>query len=181
MNNPYFVFTMARSKSSWVTATVIDAVGAWVGSCSGTVEGYPRGQLENRKIFELQRSWFGRGWEMADAGRTIVARPGWRSAVLWTMKGDGYTGGPWVYKVSALYWRPFMASFPEARPITVRRDKAGILASAKRHGGNIASDKVLDAHVRALDEIEANFDAFSCNPSADPGDIERLKEWLARS
>lgn len=175
---PVLVFTLARSKSSWVAATVVDTLDAWAGSCSGVRPGYPRGQLENRRLVELQRAWFGRGWDEADAGRACHPVAGFRAAVIETIERDGYPGGPWVFKCSAWYAPAWIDAFPDASLITVRRDPAQAVASARRHKGSVPSPRNIAAHMEELDRLRDDHGAFEVNPDTDPDDLQRLQSWL---
>lgn len=179
MNAPVLVFTIARSRSSLVAATVADTIGAWVGTCSGERPGYPRGQMENRYLLDLQRRWFGRGWDQIEAGMDCPPKPGFREAVGAILASDGYPGGAWVYKSSAWYAPAWLDAFPGAWVVTVRRATDEIIASAKRHGGRVPSQRVIDAHNSVLDRLRGQ-GAMELCPSERPGDIDRLREWLTQ-
>lgn len=175
--DPILVFTLARSKSSLVTATIVDALGAWVGSCNGAQPGYPRGQLENRRLRDLQRAWFGRAWRVIDEGGWIEGRDGFREAVIDTIRDDGYPGGPWVRKVSALYAPAYLHAFPDATMITVRRSRQAVLDSARRHHGTIPSERVIHAHERIMDNL-GHLHAIELWPDERPGNIGYLHQRI---
>ncbi len=137
---PILITGAARSGTS-LTAGVIFKCGAWGGKMTGATPFNQKGQFENEEIRQRITKPFLRAIGADPMGQSNLPdtnnlKPvsGWQSKILSTIRGQGYTKGPWFYKGAklCLYWPVWAAAFPEARWIIVRRDADEIAASCLR-------------------------------------------------
>jgi hypothetical protein len=165
---------MARSKSSLVASRVHDTTGSFLGTLAPSLNHhYPRGQFENQKLKRLIRFTYGEPWRRAEKGQWPDPKPDFQSDVLRTLRVDGYTGGPWQHKTSALNAPYLLEAFPQALVICVRRRPEKIVQSARRHGGPVPPHSVLHAHEAELDRL-AHAGAWTVWPEENPDQLEDL-------
>ncbi len=146
---------MPRSGSSMV-AGIFAAHGVWVGTAKPANENNPKGNFEQqtirRLIIESQRNSVVEG-RLSYYNLAITQR------IAHLRDADGYEGGPWLWKGSALYY-PLFEDF-KPKWITCRRDKESSFNSirASRLFGNRINDvqlrRVIDAHHNAMDDLSA--------------------------
>lgn len=108
-----------------MTAGIFARHGAWTGRCKPPSEANPRGFFENVTIKRALIRRYGKltlARDVTDfeARPFVEPQPGFRDEVEQCLRADGYEGGPWLVKVSALY-RSAFDDFPEARIVGVRR------------------------------------------------------------
>lgn len=133
---------MPRSGSSMV-AGIFAKHGVWAGTPydGRTWDGEPC--YENRLIKKHLIKTYGR----LEMGPELDKPGGEEMPDL--IKQDGYKSGPWLFKVSAMYWR----AFSELRPkvITIRRPLDSIRKSVKRDNLRVN----INGHAEIMDRLES--------------------------
>jgi len=157
---PIVILAMPRSGSS-MTAGLFQAHGAWFGTCRPGDADNPKGHFENNAIKrEMIRRWgsltLARGVTSFDQNPVCAPQDGFRSCVERILDTDGYTGGPWGYKQSALYkpaWHEFNPYF-----VGVKRENV-LKANTSRQAMFGTRDpkrvqRMIDLHHAVIDECE---------------------------
>lgn len=121
MENPIIILACPRSGSS-MTAGLFAQHGVWVGICRGGNENNPKGYFENTLIKKQIKTLFGIEL-LRDA--PILPDPAFMPEVYRIRDSQNYTGGPWLVKHSALYWR----IWDKAKFVCVRRPVASVVQS----------------------------------------------------
>lgn len=127
-DEPILIAAQPRSGSS-MTAGIFAFHGVWVGSHRKGDQDNPRGYFENTKLKNRQKTWTRHG---AKKGQMGDPKPGWREIVEAIIREDGYEGGRWLFKFSALNWRVWHEFDPWW--VKCRRDPASCYESCKRVG-----------------------------------------------
>lgn len=128
--------------------------GVWVGTSRGGNEKNPKGFFENKYLKKLfAKTW---GLDLLSLSHNPPSFvPGLREKVEKIIQKDGYKGGPWLYKHSALYWRAWGEFDPKF--ILVRRDLEKTIQSnidIKLHHGAWSPQQlrqIMQAHHAEMD------------------------------
>lgn len=144
-----------------MTAGLFHAHGVWFGTCRGGDEANPKGHFENNAIKrEMIRRWgsltLARSMTRFEENPVCGPQDGFRARVERILDTDGYTGGPWGYKQSALYkpaWHEFEPKF-----VGVRRENV-LEANLGRQrmfgtGDPKRVKRMIDLHYAIIDECE---------------------------
>lgn len=160
-NEPILVMAMPRSGSSMV-AGLFAAHGVWVGTYWPGDQWNAKGHFENVPIRNALKERFGK---IVGTGEPADPVDGWRDKCLGLIRGDGYDGGPWLFKGTAMYW-PLWGEF-SPRWVCVRRSLDAIRSSGEASGMlRGVSDAALQAHVDALDHIRDDLGGVDVDTSA---------------
>lgn len=151
---------MPRSGSS-MTAGIFAAHGVWFGHCTEAGPANPKGFFENTAIKRELKQRYGvltLARDQTDFERNPEVKPhdDFAIVVLNVLKVQGWTGGPWAYKMSALYrdaWAHFKPKY-----VGVRR-KNVVEANLKRQEMFGTTDparvtRMVDMHNAIIDECE---------------------------
>lgn len=117
IERPILILAMPRSGSS-MTAGIFAQHGVWTGRCRG-----PDPKINAKGFFEnsaIKHALIRRYGKLTLARReTAFERepdvdldPHFRNDVESILLAEGYAGGPWLFKFSALYWPAFAAFDP---------------------------------------------------------------------
>lgn len=145
--DPILVVSLPRSGSSMV-AGAFAKHGVWTGTCRPPNEHNPRGYFESLPIERLIGRMCGHRVNRGDPAPEV---DGWREQVETAIRRDGYDGGPWLWKGSALYaplWHEFTPTW-----VIVRRDTDAVRASGRASGRYGASPKSVQAHRIVTDAL----------------------------
>jgi len=152
VTEPILLMTCPRSGSS-MTAGLFHVHGVWAGTCRPGDEWNPKGHFENLPVKNLIK----KQWHRSIVNKGVLAKrlPGFREAVETAIRGDGYDGGKWLWKGSALYWPAFFEFDPTW--ITVRRNRESTVRSCIRSGmlDSRRTGETIDIHHRVMDELNA--------------------------
>ena len=125
MNEPILIMAMPRSGSSMI-AGIFAAHGVWVGNNKAGGRN-PKGSFENTALRNLVMMLYdGKG--LVERGETAHSIQTFRMLVESAIEADGYKGGPWLWKGSAMYW-PAWHQF-EPKWIVCRRELDAVLRSS---------------------------------------------------
>ena len=160
MREPIIVLGTPRSGSS-MTAGIFTEHGVWAGTCRGATKHNAKGHFENvvikRTIIQTQGA-------IVTEGRLAQQLPGFKTAVLTAIADDGYTGGDWLWKGSALYWPAFYEFHPKW--VTCKRPNEQIFASCRssRIFGRYLSDErlmeIIKLHRTQMDYLKSVVEVF---------------------
>jgi len=159
---PIVILAAPRSGSS-MTAGLFAKHGAWVGPCMPGNKRNEKGYFES---IPFKRSLLENCGRLVESGDVANPVPGWREIAERILSDNGYTGGPWLVKHSALYypvWHEFSPRF-----ICVRRSDQGLRASEEATG-MIAN---IEAHKAVMDAV-GGVDVFTDDIVA--GDFSSLE------
>lgn len=144
-----------------MTAGLFAKHGVWFGNCGGPTAANRKGNFENKQIKRAQID----RWGMLTLARQKTAfeenpvceyRGGFRPAVEKILAAEGYEGGYWGYKQSALY-KPAWGDF-EPYFVGVRREnvvQANITRQNFMGTANVNRiQRVVDLHDPVIDECE---------------------------
>ena len=101
-----------------------------------------------------------RRWPDIMQGTPTRPQTGFRKEVIKTILEDGYEGGPWLVKMSTLYWPAWDACF-DPKYVCVRRDPDAVFRSCKDTGMLITRKdddfmrKIIDLHFAEMDKTGA--------------------------
>jgi hypothetical protein len=125
-----------------MTAGLLHMHGAWVGTCREGDAKNPRGYFESVPQKHLLK-----GWYKAIVAKGIVPepKPGWKDAIREAIRKDGYSGGPWLMKHSALYWKTW-GEFENPKWVICRRDPEDTFQSCRR--SKLLAPNATDDHLR---------------------------------
>lgn len=121
---PVYIAMQARSGSS-MTAGIFALHGFWVGSHRLTSAANPKGSFENLELKKVFKKYYPN--LPLEIGVLAEPNQSLRSEIELTIARDGYTGGPWLWKASVMYWPAFHVMNP--RYVCVFRRKESIFAS----------------------------------------------------
>ena len=150
MENPIIIISLPRSGSS-MTAGIFAKHGVWTGPCINADNKNPRGYFESlpfkRKIIEQVGAIVHKG---------ILAQhdPGWPGIARKVIESNGYMGGPWLVKHSAMYYPLWVDMNPKF--VCVRRDLQSIERSGQK-SGLLRNSAAIQPHVEAMDYVRDNF------------------------
>ena len=141
---PIIVLGQPRSGSS-MTAGIFHHHGVWTGTCRAADDSNKKGHFENIPIRNLLI-----GTHKAIVHKGVVAQKiaGFREQVLQHISNDGYTGGPWLWKGSTMYWPAFFEFEPKF--VVVNRPREQIFKSCR-------NSHIFGDHLSG-DELYANID-----------------------
>lgn len=125
MHSPIVIISLPRSGSS-LTAGIFSEHGVWTGKCKKACQRNPKGFFENIRICsEIDKRF--RGY--VHKGSPCPKVEDWGDVVAQCLESDGYTGGKWLIKHSAVY----APLWGDMNPIYVNvwRDKESIQKSGK--------------------------------------------------
>ena len=161
MQRPVIILGMARSGTS-IVSSIFRSHGFWCGNTrSDRPSNYPTGQHENLAIKRMLISRYGR----ADEIMIPVDRDEhWEKVAKGILKKEGYHGGSWFVKHSALYGRIWEGFDPFW--VCIRRDIDAILDSIRRKNPNEPRDDLfwktlIGNHNNAMDEILSDFGGWN--------------------
>lgn len=127
MQRPVIILGMARSGTSLVSS-IFRAHGFWSGiTRSDRPSNYPTGQHENLAVKRMLINRYGR------ADERMISVPydeNWERIARKILKREGYSGGPWFVKHSALYGKLWIDFNPHW--VCIRRDADAIVDSIRR-------------------------------------------------
>jgi hypothetical protein len=157
MNRPIIVVGTPRSGTS-MTAGLFAQHGVWVGPCKDGDSKNPKGYYESLPFKELLISKCGR---IVHAGQLARPIPRWTEHVHSILARNGYDGGPWLVKHSAMYW-PVWRDF---RPIWVccRRDPRAIERSGKA-SGYLTKPQAIQPHIKQMEHLRDQHGAHEVWP-----------------
>lgn len=153
MSEPILIMAMPRSGSS-MTAGIFAAHGVWTGTSKPPSEVNPKGTFEQQAIKRLIIKSEG---DSVAEGRMSCYNENIHERIIELRDADGYEGGPWLWKGSALYSPLFVHFRPKW--VVCRRDKEASFASIRdsRLFGNRIDDarlrRVIDIHHDAMDGL----------------------------
>jgi len=160
---PIIILAMPRSGSS-MTAGLFAKHGVWVGPYEPGNDRNAKGYFESRPF---KKALIDNCGKLVVAGKMAPQVEGWREIAEHILRQNGYTGGPWMVKHSAMYypvWHEFRPKF-----VCVRRSDSGVKASEKATG--MTAD--IEAHKAALD-ASGGVDVFTDElVSGDYSSLER--------
>lgn len=145
-NTPIIIISLPRSGSS-MTAGLFAKHGVWVGP-------YRKGDRHNAKgYFEslpFKHEIIKTVGRIVHKGTLAPKVEGWKQTALNLIRANGYEGGPWLVKHSAMYY-PLWHEF-DAKYICVRRDPESIKASG-RASGYLKNADAIQPHINAMDYV----------------------------
>ena len=146
--SPIIILSMPRSGSSMVSGIFANH-GVWTGKCMPPSDLNQKGFYENLAIKRLLIKEMGRI-------NSVQHRPikDFKKRILSILKEEGYVSGPWLFKVSALYYKPFLDAFPDAKIVTVRRNLDSMKASQEKTGMKL-KDEVIQEHLDIMDTLKS--------------------------
>lgn len=165
-----------------MTAGLFAGHGVWVGTSRGGNENNPKGFFEHTHLKQLLKQTWGTDL-LGLSGFPPQHKPGFYDKVVTILQKDGYPGGKWLYKHSALYWRAWGDFKPKF--ICVRRDIEQTVQSnidVGLHRGAWTKEQLTDimkAHHREMDIVEKEYGG--CNVYTDAlvqGDYSSLEKAM---
>lgn len=166
MMEPIIVLGTPRSGSS-MTAGIFAEHGVWAGTCRPPSKHNAKGHFENvvikKTIIQTQGA-------IVTEGRLAQQLPKFKMAVLTAIANDGYAGGDWLWKGSALYWPAFYEFCPKW--VTCKRPSEQIFASCRssRIFGRYLSDarlmEIIELHREQMDYLKNKKGAFEVDTYA---------------
>ncbi len=147
MRHPIIILAMPRSGSS-MTAGIFAHHGVWVGPYRKGDRYNAKGYYESTPFKQLLIAHCGR---LTSDGEVAQPVKGWRQIAEQCLKDNGYTGGPWLVKHSALY-APLWREFEDAKYVCVRRDVGAVIDSGKRSRMGIDHYSA-GAHAQVMDNV----------------------------
>lgn len=164
------IATAPRSGSSMV-AGILHGHGAWAGKCREPDKWNPKGYFENIEINRIMVREFGTCVHECRKAEFVPVK----DQILKEIRAQGYKGGPWLYKFSALYadaWREFDPVW-----VTVRRNRGAVEKSGQISGKNRNLDSI-DLHFEVMDELEAAGAYRIYTPDVIRGDFSGFEKVL---
>lgn len=146
---PIIVIGAPRSRTS-MTAGLFALHGAWCGTCRRPDKFNAKGYFENQ---QFKTAIINRVGAIVQRGSLAPEVDGWKKEALQIIKHDGYQGGPWMVKHSAMYyplWHEFNPVF-----INVRRDPDSVMKSGKKTK-YFVNDAAMEPHIKAMDYVRDN-------------------------
>ncbi|NBB81546.1 MAG: hypothetical protein GVY36_19255 [Verrucomicrobia bacterium] len=146
--NPTVIISLPRSGSS-MTAGLFAKHGAWVGPCRKPDARNAKGYFESQPF---KKAIIDRVGPIVHKGILAPEIP-WKQTALNILRSNGYTGGKWIVKHSAMYyplWHEFKPRF-----ICVRRDTKAVAKSGNA-SGYLKNTHAIPAHVEAMDYVRDN-------------------------
>lgn len=135
---PIIITGVPRSRTSMV-ASIFHACGAWIGDTVEGNESNPYGYFENEDIRQtiVKPHLHSIGADrlgQRPLPTSQVVDPHLREQVERSIRQQGYTGGPWLYKdaKALLQWATWAVAYPDAQWIFVDRDRWELLDSILR-------------------------------------------------
>ncbi|MFQ5623737.1 MAG: hypothetical protein ACE5FS_10110, partial [Paracoccaceae bacterium] len=162
------VMAVPRCGSSMV-AGAFARHGAWVGTCRGPDRFNERGYFENIHMRVLLQRY----------GKVLEKEPPdpdpeWIDGVKGILAKDGYSEGPWLFKMSAMYhklWEPFGPTF-----VVPRRPPESVIASIK--SSRIVSGDI-ETIVHRHEALMSRLEGFHVDtPAVAKGDLTTLEEAI---
>lgn len=146
VDNPIIIISLPRSGSS-MTAGIFARHGVWVGPYKEGDGKNAKGYFESLPFKHEIIKTVGR---IVHKGILAPKVEGWKETALKLIRANGYDGGPWLVKHSAMYY-PLWHEF-DAKYICVRRDPESIKASGKA-SGYLTNEKAIKPHIEAMDHV----------------------------
>lgn len=146
IQEPIIIISMPRSGSS-MTAGIFAQHGVWTGTCRAPSKQNAKGHFENLRF---RQEIISRVGAIVQKGKLAPELKGWRQVAERVIIKDGYNGGPWLYKSSAMYyplWHEFSPKF-----ICIRRNIDSIKKSG-RASGYFRAHKAIKPHIEAMDYV----------------------------
>ena len=146
---PIVILGMARTGTS-MTSGIFHHHGVWVGKCNPPSDQNPKGFFENKAVKKLLKKTYG-----IDLREIKEPIPGFRAEVEAILNSEGYEGGPWLVKHSAVYykaWNEFNPLF-----VKVRRPVEATFESTRQlHVSRYTDEErkhIIDLHEKAMDSV----------------------------
>jgi hypothetical protein len=146
MDRPIIIISLPRSGSS-MTAGIFANHGVWTGPCRGGTKENPKGHFESTP---LKKEIIATVGPVVHEGRLAERIEDWPRRVSRILKANGYKGGPWLFKGSAMYYPLWVDMNPHW--VCVRRNIDAIKASGKKTG-YLKHGRSIPAHVEAMDYV----------------------------
>lgn len=143
-----------------MTAGIFAKHGVWTGNCSGVQPWNPKGVFENHAIGEELRARHGL---LVHANRIAkcVPKEGFRSAVTRVLFNERYAGGPWLFKMSAMYkkawheFEPYYVGVHRENNVESLMAKPGFIgAGPGERTLRAASERVVRNHAKIINNCE---------------------------
>lgn len=146
---PVYIAMQARSGSS-MTAGIFALHGFWIGSHRLTSAANPKGSFENLKLKVV----FKKHYPNLPLEIGVLAEPNQslRAEIEQTITRDGYSGGPWLWKGSVMYWPAFHVMNPHY--VCVIRNEQSIFTSNRRT--RMFGQFLTDAELRENIHVQQN-------------------------
>lgn len=125
---PVVIVGTPRSGTS-MTAGLFARHGCWTGECRKPNRHNPKGFFEN---LELKKILLKRAGAIVHEGRVAEYHPGFAKDINNLLVSQGYEGGPWLMKHSALYWKLWQDFYPIW--VVCWRDPVSIVQSGMKSG-----------------------------------------------
>lgn len=130
-----------------MTAGLFAKHGVWFGRCRPPSRLNQKGYWENNRIKEVMK----RRYPKCPVDGPAAYQAGLRKELIEALRADGYKGGRWAFKCTALYGPALLCAFPNADVVVVFRDPDSIFRStrATKMFGNELSDDELRENIKA--------------------------------
>lgn len=176
MIDPILIMATPRSGSS-MTAGIFARHGIFTGKVPTPDPRNPHGSFESRAIRKIIPQHNGK---LVNRGLVSERVPGLREKIEAAFEDEGYKGGPWLWKGSALYW-PAFYEWPSPKWVTVRRDFDATIRSLNKPPYALKKDDqnwlkhVIRLHHEQLDVLDS-MGAFAVDSQAVAhGDFTTIK------
>lgn len=146
---PVVIIGMPRSFTS-LTAGIFRDHGVWFGKYKDS-EYAPTGSCENFRLKRILKSHSG---PIVHVGEECPPFPGFREKFEAVKKDEGYPGGPWGAKHSAVYWNVWKDYKPKY--ICCRRPIEGVLKSGERVNFASTNEAAYKKHYKIMDRLVSN-------------------------
>lgn len=146
MVDPIIIISLPRSGSS-MTAGIFARHGVWVGPYKDGDSRNAKGYYESLPFKQAIIKTVGK---IVHKGVLAPEVKGWRQTAERILENNGYDGGPWLVKHSAMYypiWHEFSPKF-----ICVRRNVESVKKSGKA-SGYLTNAAAIQPHVEAMDYV----------------------------
>lgn len=156
-----------------MTAGLFAGHGVWTGSCRPPHHLNPKGFFENLPIKKVLK----RRWPDIMSGNVAKPQRGFRGEIEKTILEDGYTGGPWLVKMSCLYWPAWGAFNPKY--VCVRRNPESVYQSCTKSRMLVTPKgvrEIIDLHFEEMDRVGC---PSIYTDELIEGDFRSLKEAMA--
>lgn len=120
-----------------MTAGVFAKHGVWVGRSRNPDHRNQKGYFENRAMMRL----FQKKWRDPAIHGLMPAMPGLREEMKDVLLAEGYPGGPWLFKCTALYGPAMLDAFPDALVVCPFRDFKQTVISCQKYRAHPYLDK----------------------------------------
>lgn len=134
-----------RSFTS-LTAGIFRDHGVWFGECKGYHDFCPTGSCENIALKKILKNY---KQGAVAKGNIVEPIPNFMDMVKDIMEEEGYGGGPYAFKHSAVFYK----QWPDEKFVCCRRPKEAVVASGHRTGMYAANPESWDIHQKIMDDL----------------------------